>query len=213
MKSLTRVIRTTLVGGVLFLVPIIVLVLLVGKALQITHKLVAPLTAHLAAHSVLGIEAPRLAAICVLILVCFLAGVLARTTLASNTTSRMEDSVLAHLPGYDFLKSAVVRALTPESAPDRPIVLARVEDSWQIGALVERIDDGHVAVFVPGTPDVKSGAVYLMGNDRIRITNLSGMAAIKCVKRYGMGSAALLSGQLDYPAPDDSSRVPPHREV
>jgi uncharacterized membrane protein len=163
MKSLTRVIRTTLVGGVLFLVPIIVLVLLVGKALQITHKLVAPLTAHLAAHSVLGIEAPRLAAICVLILVCFLAGVLARTTLASNTTSRMEDSVLAHLPGYDFLKSAVVRALTPESAPDRPIVLARVEDSWQIGALVERIDDGHVAVFVPGTPDVKSGAVYLMG--------------------------------------------------
>jgi hypothetical protein len=125
----------------------------------------------------------------------------------------MEDSVLAHLPGYDFLKSVVVRALTPESAPDRPIVLARVEDSWQIGALVERIDDGHVAVFVPGTPDVKSGAVYLMGNDRIRITNLSGMAAIKCVKRYGMGSAALLSGQLDYPAPDDSSRVPPHREV
>jgi uncharacterized membrane protein len=39
------------------------------------------------------------------------------------------------------------------------VVLARIEDSWQIAFLVERLEGGHVAVFMPGVPNPLSGSV------------------------------------------------------
>lgn len=49
-------IKTTIVGGILFLVPLIVLLAIVGKALEISHKFVAPLAARIPFESPLGLE-------------------------------------------------------------------------------------------------------------------------------------------------------------
>ena len=84
MKPLLHLLRTTLVGGLLFLVPIIVLVVVLGKALALAHKLVAPLAEHLPVHSVIGLRTPMLLAVAIIVLFCFLAGVLARTALAKK---------------------------------------------------------------------------------------------------------------------------------
>ena len=43
MKSLRRLIRTTLVGGVLFLIPLVFVVVIVGKAFQIMKVVATPL--------------------------------------------------------------------------------------------------------------------------------------------------------------------------
>ncbi|HEX5131966.1 MAG TPA: DUF502 domain-containing protein, partial [Candidatus Krumholzibacteria bacterium] len=156
MKSLARFVRMTLAGGVLFLLPIVVLVMLLGKAMQVVHKLVLPLAAKIPVESVIGLDTPRMLAIVLLIAVCFLAGVLARTAVAGKATSKVE-GILSNLPGYDFIKSLSMNLLSPDSVEKRPIVLARIEDSWQIATIVERIDANHVAVYVPGTPDPKAG--------------------------------------------------------
>jgi uncharacterized membrane protein len=63
MKRLLKFLRTTLVGGLLFLVPIIVLVVILGKALALAHQLVDPLAEHLPVHSVIGLRTPMLLAI------------------------------------------------------------------------------------------------------------------------------------------------------
>jgi hypothetical protein len=44
------------------------------------------------------------------------------------------------------------------------VVLARIEDAWQLAMLVEWVDATHAAVFVPGAPDPKSGSVYRLTN-------------------------------------------------
>ena len=45
MKKFGHFLRTTLVGGILFLVPIVVLIIVLSKALAIAHKLVDPIAA------------------------------------------------------------------------------------------------------------------------------------------------------------------------
>jgi hypothetical protein len=47
MKPIFRFLRTTLLGGILFLVPIIALVIVLGKALMLPHKFVDPLAARI----------------------------------------------------------------------------------------------------------------------------------------------------------------------
>ena len=159
MKRILKFLRTTLVGGILFLVPIVVLVIVLGKAMGLAHKIVDPLAEHLPVHSVIGLRTPVLLAIAIIVLFCFLAGVLARTALARKLVRNLETAVLANVPGYELFKGMGESMLGVEKQTGHQVVLARIEDAWQIAFLVERLEGGHVAVFVPGAPNPLSGSV------------------------------------------------------
>jgi uncharacterized membrane protein len=208
MKPILKFIRTSLVGGILFLLPIIVVAIIAGKALAIAHKIVGPLAAHLPMESVIGLDTPKLLAIGLLILFCFLTGVFARTALAQKGINWLETSVLSNVPGYEFFKNLSGNLLGHETKQTYPTVLARIEDAWQLAFLVERLEGGHVAVFVPGVPSPQSGSVYFMTEDRIRLLDIPSPAATKCLKRYGLGANALLGNRLVASGQSGTAPVP-----
>jgi uncharacterized membrane protein len=188
MKRLLNFARTTLVGGVLFLVPIIVLIAVIGKALEFVHKLSDPLAARFplaAAHT------PLLLASGLLILVCFLFGLLALTRPARAGVTWLESTLLSKIPGYTLLKGAGESALGQESNVPYPLLLARIEDSWQLGFLIERLEGGHLAVYVPGAPNPLSGSVYFMSPERVRSTDIPVATALRCLRQLGAGAHAL----------------------
>jgi len=196
MKSILKFTRTSLVGGILFLLPIVIVAIIAGKALAIAGKIVGPLAAHLPVKSALGFDTPLLLAVGLLVLFCFLAGVLARIALARKGIVWLETTLLSNLPGYEFIKSVSGSLLGGETHHVYPVVLARLGDAWQLAFLIERLDGGHVAVFVPGSPSPQSGSLYFLTGDRIRILDVPAQAATKCLKRYGLGAHALLGSQL-----------------
>jgi len=188
--------RTTVVGGVVFLVPIVVLLAIIGKAFGLVHRAMAPLARLVPVQAVAGIPTPRLLAAAAIVLFCFLAGLFARTKAAKRSVAWLESALLSNIPGYSFMKSMGESIAGVESAKAHEVVLARIEDAWQIAFLVERIPGGQVAVFVPGAPDPWSGSVYLMTEDRIKPLDVPLSAALRCVKRLGMGSGELIRGGL-----------------
>ena len=206
MKGILKFIRTSLVGGILFLLPIIVVAIIAGKALAIAHKIVGPLAAHLPEDSVFGLDMPKLLAIGLIVLFCFLAGVFARTALAQKGIIWLETALLSNLPGYEFFKNLSANLLGDENKPTYPVILARIEDAWQLAFLIERLKGGLVAVFVPDAPSPQSGSVYFMTEDRFRLTDLPASPVLKCLKRYGLGSNALLGGRLSSSADSGAAR-------
>lgn len=188
MGRLLHFLRTTLLGGVLFLVPIIVLVVIIDKALGIAHRVSDPLAAYLPAMK----HAPVLLASALLTVICFAFGLLAMTALARKAVQWIETTILAKIPGYVFLKGAGESALGIEAHAPYPLVLARIEEAWQFGFLIEKLEGGHLAVFVPGAPNPMSGSVYFMGPDRVRPTDIPVSKALRCLNRLGAGAAELL---------------------
>ena len=196
MKGFLGFFKTTITGGVLYLVPIIALLAVIGKAHEISSKLVMPLAARIPFESPFGLEKPKLLAVVMLVLFCFLAGLFARTARAKRIINWLEDTVLANLPGYSFIKSLGESMVGMESEDAHEVVLARIEDAWQIAFLVERLDGGHVTVFVPGAPSPWSGSVYFMTEDRVKPLEIPLKSALNCVKRLGVGSKTIMRGRL-----------------
>jgi uncharacterized membrane protein len=81
-----------------------------------------------------------------------------------------------------------------EDKPPYSVVLARFDDAWQIGFRIEGLENGLVAVFVPGAPNPQWGAVYFMTSDRVKAVDIPPPATLKCLRRLGAGSDALLHG-------------------
>jgi uncharacterized membrane protein len=194
-KAILQFIRTTFVGGILFLVPIAALVIILGKALALAHKVGDPLAAHLPPEVGFGLRMPLLLAVGVLIIFSFLAGIFARTVYAEKITNRLETTLLSKVPGYALLKSTGASMLGAEGASAYPVVMVRFDDSHQLGLRTDVLANGRVAVFIPGTPDPQSGTVHFVAADRVQLTGLPLATAMQLLKNYGAGTGALLRDQ------------------
>jgi len=92
-----KFLRTTVLGGVVFLVPIVVLAILIGKALQWTGKLATPLARVLPIETIGVIAIVHILALAILILVCFVAGLAAKTAAARRLVSSLESNILERI--------------------------------------------------------------------------------------------------------------------
>ena len=187
-----RFLKTTVLGGILFLVPIIIFIAIIGKALQITSKLAVPIAGLLGADKIVGVAVAELLAIALLVMICFIAGLAAKTQRAKKFVQSLEVNVLEKIPVYDLLKTKAQSALSFEETEGMRPVAARFDDSWQVAFEIERIEADKVVLFLPGAPDPWAGSVCIVTEDRITPLDLTVTSAVNLMKRLGKGTTDAL---------------------
>jgi len=185
---MVKFLKTTVIGGVVFMVPIIIFIAIIGKAIELTVKLAAPVSALIPVDSIGNIAVANLLALIIVLLLCFLAGLAAKSTLARKFVSNLESRVLSKIPVYGLLKSKIDAIVQPEKAEGMKPVLARFDDSWQIALEVERMPGGVVTIYLPGAPDPWSGSVCFVTEDRIQPLELTLPPVLRILNGIGKGS-------------------------
>jgi hypothetical protein len=95
--------KTTLVGGVLFLLPVALIIILLGRAMTLSTKGAKPIAEKLGLDNLgyfHGIGAVTVLSVLMLVMVSFAAGLLARTKLGGRISGWFESSFLANVPYY-----------------------------------------------------------------------------------------------------------------
>ena len=193
MKAISHFLRITVLGGVLFLTPIVALVFILGKAFDFARRALKPVTAIIPDRLVSGATTEAIMAIVLIAILCFLAGLFARTRLAQRIVAGLESSVLSKVPAYEYLKQAGASVMGLGEMADHPVVLTQLGGAWRIGVQTGVMGGGLVAVFVPNSPNPMSGSVFLVAADSVRPASVPLAAAIGCLRRCGAGSEAFLS--------------------
>ena len=93
----------------------------------------------------------------VVAIVCFFAGLIARTVTAQELVKALESSILSKVPAYEYLKQEGASALGVATMTEQPVVLVESDIGWQVGVQTEAASGGFVTVFVPGAPNPHSG--------------------------------------------------------
>lgn len=163
-----RFLKTTILGGILFLVPIVIFIAVIGKAFLLTDKLAQPIANLLPFATFGGIAVAQLIAIVLLVLVCFLAGLAATTSAARHLVHLLETNVLDKIPAYALMKTKTDSILSPDDIHDMQSVLVQFDDSWQIAFQIQKLDAGKSLVFLPGAPEAWSGSICVVTSDRVQ---------------------------------------------
>ncbi len=199
MKSIISFIKTTLIGGLFFVIPFVLLVLIIGKVMDILRKLVAPIVDKIpleAIEGIGGITISRIFALLVLLLLCFIAGLFAKTKKANDLKKWVEAKILSHIPGYGLLKGLTEYAAGLDSEHLKDVVLVDIEEVWQIGFLMDEIDDELSTVYIPGAPNPMSGDVFFVKKERLKKLDLPELSAMKIYKKLGLDSKKILNGKI-----------------
>jgi len=191
MKRIAQFVRTTIVGGIFFLAPIVVLIVILAKAFDYAKKGLNALLVHIPAASDLSASAATALAVAIIALICFLAGLAARSVTAHRVIDTLESSVLSKIPGYGYLKQESASALGVAEIAELPVVFVPMEGGWQLGVRTEALSNGLISVFVPGAPNPHSGSVFFFSADNVRPAGVKMAAALNCLRRCGAGTSAL----------------------
>jgi uncharacterized membrane protein len=198
--SLMGFLKATIVGGVLFLLPVVLVLVVLGHAMRLAGKVAQPIAA-LLPHALVGAGIVTVLAVLVLVLVSFLAGLVARTRPGKRMVRTFEASLFGAVPQYQLVKSMAECLVQVENAEGVKPALISIEGGWQIGYLLEPLENGWVAVFLPQAPTPVSGTVMYLPADRVHALDIPMVKAVAIVKRLGVGSAAALRGaDLTLPA-------------
>ena len=124
-NTLTRFVRTTILGAVFFLIPIVILVIVLAKALEYANKALQVIVVHILAASELSATAATVLSVVIVALACFLAGLIARSMTAQRSVRGLENTVLSKVPAYEYLKQESARALGVATMTEQPVVWSR----------------------------------------------------------------------------------------
>jgi uncharacterized membrane protein len=187
MKYLRDFFVSTLVGGVLVIVPIYLAVLLVAKGMQTVAGLVKPI-ARLVPD---WLPAQGLLSLLLVLAVCFVVGALIRTSLGRKLLEKIEKSFFERLPGYASFRSLTHRLTGTSDQNEWQPALAEVEDALVPAFIVEELDDGRYTVFIPSIPTPLAGAVYILARERVHPVDVPFAQAVRTISQWGSGSKEL----------------------
>jgi len=190
MKGLAGLAKTTLIGGLLVVLPIYLSILLLAKTLSAIVALLLPVTAAIPA----GVQFRELFAILIVLAVCFVAGIVVSTGPGLRAKNAFERSVLERIPGY-----ALVRGLADQVSGDdregafRP-ALVEIEEALAPAFIIEELEDGRYTVLVPSVPTPAAGSVFILPRERVHPVDVPFTQAVKVISKWGAGAGELARG-------------------
>ena len=202
--------KTTIVGGVLFLLPLGLVLFILGYALRLATSVAQPISKALHLDQLgdlAGIGITTVVGVILLVVVSFAAGLVARTSIGGRISGWFEGSLLSALPQYQMLKSMTEGLAQIEADTGIRPALISIEDGWQIGYILERLENDWLAVFLPQAPTPMSGNVMYLEADRVRPLGITMVQAMAIVKHIGVGSGQALHG-VDLTLPESAFNLP-----
>lgn len=188
MKNVVDFLRATLRGGILFLMPLVVLAVVLNKAIAFVTSVIRPLADRIPDSLGLGSAKVAVLAGVFILVVCFLAGLLSRTAIARRQVKMLEESILSYLPGYEFLKQEGASVLGEDAAKVQDVVLVRIGNSFRIGLRTEDIGDNWHSIFVPNSPNPHGGGVFIVEKSHVFSCNTPLASALQALRRSGAGA-------------------------
>ncbi len=184
----------TAIGGLFFLLPLVVVLALLGKVYSVVGAVAEPLHAWVPVNSPLGVLLLFLLAVAIIVAACFVAGVVASRALGRKFSSTIEKQLMTIFPKYAIYRDLLAGNLKhSQEGPSLSPVLVSTHEGYRLAFESDRLDNGLVVVFFPGAPDTWIGSVVLVPPERVFPTELPFNEAVGIFERLGRDSRRLLT--------------------
>ena len=190
MKSLAELTKSTLIGGLLVVLPIYLSILLLVKTIAGIFALLSPVTDAIPA----GAQFRQLIAIVIALVVCLVAGLVVRTGLGLRAKNALERSVFERIPGYALVRGLAERMSTDGGDGAFQPALVELEDALSPGFIIEELEDGRYTVLVPSVPTPAAGSLFILPRERVHPLDVPFTQAVKVISKWGEGAGELARG-------------------
>ena len=211
MQKTQSFIKKSLLGGLVVVLPIVVLLFFFRWLYELVTDLLEPISNLLIKTWGFPALAADLLTLLIILLSCFLIGTIVSTSIGKWLHERFDGTLARLAPGYRMIKEIVQQFFgNKEDSPfaGGKVALAQLfgaDNPTQVTALVtSEHPDGSYTVFVPTGPNPTSGMIYHLPGNQVKIyPKIQVDSAMRTVISCGAGTGELFGIQ---PETNDAAR-------
>ncbi|NVJ59048.1 MAG: DUF502 domain-containing protein [Gammaproteobacteria bacterium] len=201
--QIKQIFKRSLVGGLLVVLPLVVLTLVFRWVFFFITDLIQPFTDQLINRYQMPELLADLVVVGLIIVGCFVIGTVVSTKIGQWLHSRFDRSLSRLAPGYRLIKEIIGQFTgDPESSPFAKGEVVRVKlfgldcPTTVTAITTARHDDGTVTIFMPTGPNPTSGNIYHMPGELVEtIPGATVESMMRTIIACGAGSDKLFSSR------------------
>ena len=193
MKKVVEFLKTSLVGGLFVLLPLVLFYLLLSELLQVVVVLATPIADLFPKGTFDQVKMPVVIGIILIVGASFLFGLALRSVSLRRLGFWIERTLLDRLPLYNATKR-LGRSLegAQEESAFRSGVFTSPNGEKELVYVIEDHGDGQMTILCPFAPASFAGSVKIVSADRIEILEASFGDASRVIAHWGVGARELL---------------------
>jgi uncharacterized membrane protein len=199
MKRIAAFLKATTLGGLFLLLPVVILIILVGKVVVTTHSAAQSVMDRLAGHDSVAAEFPMIYAVLIVVGLSFMLGLMMISRQGRDVGTWIERTLLYRVPGYAAARAIVGGMASVErDGVVKAGLLKTGEGVESFVFITEDHGNGKLTIFVPETPNPGSGTVHIVPKDAVRPLQMRITSIATVLQQWGVGSARLLAQHERY---------------
>jgi uncharacterized membrane protein len=187
--------KTTLMGGALVVLPIVVLLIVFNWLYQFIADKIKPITYIMSETARLQEFYASIAALLLIVLSFFIVGIVLKTKIGRFAFNFFERKILTKLPLYKIIKDTTEQFVGSEKMLFKHVALVNIwgNDTRMTAFITEEHDDGSFTVFVPSGPAPTAGFIFHLPGDKVQKVNYPVDKTMKTILSLGAGSKELIN--------------------
>jgi len=186
--------KTTAIGGLLILLPLIVVLGFLGYGVSAVVAAYEPLQKFELFKTPAGVAILFVVTLGIVLGLCFSAGLVARRAIVQQFSQTVEKKLMLVFPKYAIYKDLLAGNIGGgENMPTLTPVSIRGDEMIRLGFEADRLPGGLVVVYLPGSPDSWIGTLALVSPDRVQPLDVPFNDALGIFERLGRDSSQQLA--------------------
>lgn len=176
-----------MLGGFFFIIPLVILIYLLKKALDLILPLGKSLVDFLGIQTLFNLATDSLAGITLLVFVAISAGFLITKGFLKPWGGQFEEKLFLFFPGVQMLKFRLMdNQKSNEERLWKPILL-REENSFKIAFITDERDPAYLSLYMPDAPRMDAGEIRFVLKEECVFIPISMKDALNAMHQFGRG--------------------------
>ena len=194
MNALFNILKTTVTGGILVLLPLLLLFLLLREILDFVVALATPIAELFPLGPLDEINAPEVVSIVLILGASFLFGLATHTDVGRRLGTWLERNTVGKLQPYQALRRITRQLLgVSDSKAFVPAILYSGDDQYEFVYIVESLNDGWVTILLPWAPTPFAGSIKIVRWEVVEPLDAPFGDLTRILSNWGVGSQELHS--------------------
>lgn len=195
MEKIKSFFRTTLFGGFLVVLPVIVLFFVLGWLYESLFDKIRPITNLLIETARFSELIASITAVVFILVIFFIVGLIVQTKIGKYFVHVLEERLLKKIPLYKIIKETVIQLFGGEKMIFKAVALVKPfgNDTMITAFVTDESENGYTTVFVPSAPAPTGGYIYHIKNEFVIKIDYPIEQAMKTILSLGSGSKEFLN--------------------
>lgn len=197
MTRIRNFIVNVFIGGVIVLLPIIIIFQIAQWLFTLFKESTQPLTEYMTSTFHFSQPLALMFSLIGIFTLFSIIGMIVRTQIGSGLYQFLENVTLSRIPGYKTIKDIVAQITGKQKGLFRKVALIKVGDTGvaATGFVVDEISADYSSVFIPCGPNPTTGFILHIKNEDISVMDISVETAMKTIISCGSGSSQFIKAE------------------